>query len=685
MKGPNQLFTRSFSAGTLKSFGLNESMINSPGEYTLEIDFMGDNKVNSTINKTFYVANAEIMFNQENYDVDEEIQISFSIEIPNGLTIESGVFFFGDNNQQLIGGSTTSINKQYLHSYEDSGNYIPKLQIILDTEDSLSELFEIEGNQISVETSEDTTSPDIDLIYPSHNSIIYQTDITFEFEATDSVKMENCTFRLYNDSNDDELDNVEAFWDDFGNGETLEYKVVDFDDGDYLWEVECYDNSSNSDYDFNSFKIRLDNSSFSSSGGPSSSEGYTDYELKEELEEVLDKVNDFLENFGSLEIDEKEFLEDLGISEDIPFYKKRLIQIDQYFKENYKYVDSDALREQKDREYAEEFENIKNNVPKEFEILDSYEYVKNSVEIDLVEVVEDYMESTNTQISKGFAKKLAALNSKLQQEISVEADLKEIKIVYENRTEEFVLVKKKVDIKDTSYDQILEIIPKEIAESADEVYFLVDNQVIKEDPIFEILEEDLTDKGEIIYYLKKSLDLKDFTKTETILFEEAFKETKVGVTGFFAGGFITDTSPVLFAIILLLVVVLIILFLFVFRGSKRVSWKKEPNVVKCFELVRQAKVYLKEKDVERARENYRKLKEIYPVLPPKPKDYFYKEIKEISQRIDRVDIFGLVKEYEESRRGFNKEDCLRIYGEIKKVYERLPMKDRQKIYERISK
>jgi hypothetical protein len=126
-------------------------------------------------------------------------------------------------------------------------------------------------------------------------------------------------------------------------------------------------------------------------------------------------------------------------------------------------------------------------------------------------------------------------------------------------------------------------------------------------------------------------------------------------------------------------------FLFVFRKRRVQKWKKEPNVVKCFELLRKSHLYLKERDLERARESYRELKRIYPVLPPKPKEFFYEKIKELSVEIDKRDIFALVKEYEDARKHWNKDDCLRIYKDIKKVYERLPIKYRQKIYERINR
>jgi uncharacterized membrane protein len=178
------------------------------------------------------------------------------------------------------------------------------------------------------------------------------------------------------------------------------------------------------------------------------------------------------------------------------------------------------------------------------------------------------------------------------------------------------------------------------------------------------------------------LDIKKLSKTETILFEEGFKEKEVKVTGFFITN-ITGNNPIYLALAILLFFCLIFLIVFIFETLKKQRWKKSQNVAKVYGLINQINGALNEKDIERAREGYHELKRVYPVLPKILKNIFIKKISEILIEIDKRDIFGLVKEYEEAKRHWNKEDCLRIYQEIKKVYERLPEKYRKKIYERV--
>jgi hypothetical protein len=51
--------------------------------------------------------------------------------------------------------------------------------------------------------------------------------------------------------------------------------------------------------------------------------------------------------------------------------------------------------------------------------------------------------------------------------------------------------------------------------------------------------------------------------------------------------------------------------------------------------------------------------------------------------IDKRDIFNLVREYEEAKRNFLREDSMRLYSEIQRVYMRLPKKYREIVYRKV--
>jgi hypothetical protein len=222
-------------------------------------------------------------------------------------------------------------------------------------------------------------------------------------------------------------------------------------------------------------------------------------------------------------------------------------------------------------------------------------------------------------------------------------------------------------------------VPKELSKNTEGITFLNKNKIVEEDSLFEINYGDL-EKEEIVYYFLSPVKLKDIEATETLLFEDDLKKFEAGLTGFFVLELITEDFTLYAIVAFILLLALLFIIPFVIKKFRIIGWKREPNVVKVFNLIDEINKLLKEKEIEKAREKYYKIKEIYPVLPQKTKGYFYQRIKEMLIRIDRKDIFNLVKEYQEAKRKWNKEDVMRLYEDIKKIYERLPEKDRKKVY-----
>lgn len=662
------------------SLMMNETLLNSAGNYALSVKFK-EPSPEYEILKNFSVASANITLNTTSIKEGQSIKAIVNVNSPlEKITLLS--IYYGDGGVDVyqVDASGNHV-KEFVHKYTKKGTYSIKLIGYIG-----STSFEIQKNGVTVTEASnplDDDAPNIQLIQPEDEKIFYTHIVNFTYKANDNVKIQNCTFKLYDEcasmnycsSSDSNLvfplnSQQKALANNYSvqNNKEVKIDLKDFEDGIYQWIVECYDNSSNYDWEIGFFEVKINNSSEIS---------IQNYTKKSEIEELKEQADDFLtENFN---LEEKEVLEDLNILNDTKYYKKRLLDIENFFKENYKYVSSQELREKKTEEYLEELELIKNRIPLSISINEKYEYVKNSIETDFEEIIQSYFDSTNTQISKSSLKKLVDVNRELQNQISVSTKVRDIGIEYNNGTQEIILVKKKIDLNDDAYTTLLEIIPKDIAESSEEVVFFIENRVIEEDPIFEIDYEDLENE-EIIYYLTDRVKLKEIEKTDTILFEENLNKIEGGVTGFFVFEFVSGDNTIYLIAAFILLIALLILIPFVFKKFKIIGWKKEPNVIKVINLIKDIDRALKEKDIESARERYYKIKEIYLVLPPKTKPYFYEKIKEILIRIDRKDIFGLVKEYQEAKRKWNKEDVLRLYEDIKKIYERLPEKDRKKVY-----
>ncbi|HEY9702285.1 MAG TPA: hypothetical protein V6C58_07550, partial [Allocoleopsis sp.] len=75
--------------------------------------------------------------------------------------------------------------------------------------------------------------------------------------------------------------------------------------------------------------------------------------------------------------------------------------------------------------------------------------------------------------------------------------------------------------------------------------------------------------------------------------------------------------------------------------------------------------------------------ELYTQLPAKGKNIMYKKIQKIQLEIDRKESIMLAKEFLTAVKGGRKEDSKLIYVKLKRIYPRIPQKDRDKIFDKI--
>lgn len=668
----------------LASIPMNETLLNSAGNYSLKVIF-NEPSPEYVISTNFSVASANIVLNTTSIKEGESVKITVIGESPLKKIILFSVGYGDGTQYNPPYTEVNQFNQILTKKYLNKGQYNINLTVIVD-----SMPITITKNGLIVTealSTKDNDEPEITLLNPDPKEVIYKDAVNFSYKASDNIKIQNCTFKLYencpsmtscstSESNlvfptNSQQRSIANNYSVQNNKEVL-IKLQDFEEGIYRWDVECYDNSSNYNWDSDFFQISLNETENSTN---------TEYEYDEEVNELKELADNFISLDFNLE--EKEVLDGLNILNNTKYYKKRLLDIQEFFQENYKYVANEALRERKTNEYLDELETIKNGIPLSISIKEDYEYIKNSVDSDFEGIIEEYFYSTNTQLSKSSLRKLEEINKQIQNEISVSVEAKQVEIEYQNGTQKIIFVKKKVSMESDSYERILEIIPKEIVEDKENIIFITENEPIGENNIFEIDYGNLKN-GEIIYYITEPVKLKELERTETILFEEDLTKIETSVTGFFVfSGFSADLT-IYIALAFILLIIFLALVPMVVKKFRMIAWKKEPNVVKVIHLIEETNRLLKEREIEKARENYYKVKEIYPVLPYKTRSYFYKKISEMLVKIDKKDIFGLVKEYQEAKKRWDKENIMRLYEDIKKIYKRLPEKDRKKVYDIIN-
>ncbi|MGD9276146.1 MAG: hypothetical protein PVJ67_03150 [Candidatus Pacearchaeota archaeon] len=636
------------------------SAIQNPGKYILKIKSTGNEKPTQITTKEFSVASAEINLEKEKIEIDEDAKITIKINSPDEKILFAKLEY-GDENYDYIAENQSNFIDTFTYSYLEEKIYNLKLTIYFD-----SQQFSI-TKQITVSDSDNTDNekPKITLIEPANNAKFTDQTINFKYNATDNTKLKNCTYDLNYYS-------CPSCWGSVDYSENKSFSsnageatihLHDFDVGNYTWVVTCYDNSSNSEWESRKFEII-----------PSGFEALT-YSEETEVEEAQSRLEDFLTKIDSQGPEVKEALKDLGVYNDLSkVYSGRIQAIKIYFQTGYKTISPDK-REEKNKEYLEELEEIKEKIPLDIEIIKANEYVKNSVSENLKEIIKQAILSTTPLIEKRSLNKLTENIFTIQNKFTASVTSKKLKIKYQNETREITLITKKIktDEEDATF---FEYTPKEFGK----IIFITKTKEL-ENNIFEINKENIED-NKIIYYIDDFVDIDEVKKTETILVLEVSEKNKNNITGFS----IIDLKPNNMFNYLIYIVFLIVLLYSAIKIKEKIDWKKlskKEEISKSLEFIKEAKEALKQNRLEAAKYSYYKIKEIYSKLSEKCKIKMQKEIIKIKIGIDKREIINLVKEYENLRRENQISEAKIIYSKIQRTYKTLPKKYQEKIYRRI--
>jgi len=660
------------------SFEFSGSDISTPGIYELNAT-TGDYGELVSVVESFVVGAGSIRFEDTSVELDDDVVIKLDID-SQGLSGNYRVYVDGSEIRNgLIEAGGVNI---------DIGDFVPGAI----GNYSLGVLGQINGSSYNfvgsnvltvsaVGENGDSDSPEVDLNYPAWDDVINSSTIEFRYDVEDDVDVANCSFELYNATKSssglyetDELifplgssDKSLAFEGTLDKKDNVRMKLIDFDEGDYVWEVRCYDSAGNSGWDFNYFRVDLGEANIVRSSSADS------YDREDEVSDLIDRVNEFLEKKGDFGPNERRILEIFGFGDDMNFYKKQLVQMDQDLKFNLKFME-EAKREVRVAEIYSEIDDIKEEIVLDVDILDSYEFSKSSVDVDVGDVLGDYFEAGDVSVKSGAFRGLVKFNEELQNDLGVKVEAWKLKFGGFDKDRVLVLVNKELDI-DRGFDgKILEVIPDDLKG----VVFVSDAKDIGSG-IWEIGGD-----GDVIYYFEDDIELEKIEKVESLLFSDEEVEGGFMITGFFvnAGEMVLDGS----SFFVLVGFLFMGYFGFLVFGKVRLeSWKKEPSVVKILDLLGKAKVLLKEKDVEGARGVYLKMNDAYRLLPGKCREFFYKEIGRVRLAIDKRDVLNLVKEYEAAKDEFRKEDAVALHERINEIYRKLPKKFQERVYRRLVK
>ncbi len=696
---------------SLNNNTLDYSLNLSNGAYNWDlICYDLNSSISNSTSGNFYIMVSyppTIYLSASNNSINEGDSVTFAINITSetNYTIYY-ILDYGDGNKYVSfpPETTDSLSVQLAHTYADAGNYTVNLSVYADYA-----VFERTLNvKVNSLVFNDTSAPEITLLDPEDEETIKIQDnnskIKFSYKASDNAKVDNCTFELYYYGNSvvgsltySETKNI--------TDDEVEIELTDFDEGDYSWSVICYDNSSNSNEVQGDFTVVYEIEENLSETSENNNTNATsipkeDAEKIDEIDSLISGINDFFVKEEKYSSKEKEAIEDMGLYDELKFYKKKLLQMKLDLEHNLDYVRDEDRREERREEILNEIEDIKRKIPYDLKVTDSYEYYKNSLEFNMQEVVDSYIKANEIVLDKGKLNELVKRNEELQEYISTSAKVKHLEIYYNfsndgsetNRIDKITLIAKEIKLKNSSVgvDSIIEVIPKDAAESADEVEFInKDVKILNPDPVFEIAFDNIED-NKIVYYIQGFIDMEDIEKTTTLSFKESFPENNGIISGLTGFALISDFSVAdsvnkigFYLSWIIAIAIIAVIGTVSYRKLKTEKLKKKREFREVFNIMADIESALKEKDIDAARKNYYSAKELYNNLPDEGKEIVYRKLKKLCLEIDKKDMGILIKEFSLAIREGRKEDALTIYKDIRKIYHRMPLRYKKIVYEKV--
>ncbi|MBR9705098.1 hypothetical protein GOV12_06815 [Candidatus Pacearchaeota archaeon] len=661
---------------------INKNNFSEPGIYNLTIssDYFEEPYI---LNKNINFAKINFTKNKNNSIINESVE--FKLKIDSGLQVSCYKINYKDNLFKEVCPNSKNIDETITHDYNSIGDYSPSIEISIDSRNFLYTL-----NPIHVTNPYDSTKPTIYLAEPNDDKIVRNSTVIFKYRAIDNINITNCTFSLYNAIGSD--------WAySFGEADLVTRQInttikedqydritlTSLGEKNYFWEVSCYDNSSNNRKEEHFLTINLSapvTILTSTSTTENNTESDLTYNEKKDLDIANYLLNSFFTKQDSFTLDQKQALDDLGLSIDLDFYVKRLNQIDQDLGFNLKYIKDETLRENRRLEIIEELKNITENIPTSIEIINQNEFVKNSLTSDIKKIIESYQNSNENYPNKKEIKKIEELIIKNQNNIETSTKIKQIRIEYNKSVRELTLISKEIKIKNSSEDTIFEIFPEKIIQN-NKIIFIDKAKQIKDSNIFLIELEEIED-NKLVYYIEGIIDIKELENIDTLLYQNSIDET-IKITGFSVLDFKVSNWSYIISFTFLGIFILY-LVLNLFSSSKIKKLRKKENVKELFSLIKKSKKNLKEKELDKAKEKYHKIKNLYTKVSKECKKHCIKDINIIQKRIDKKDIYRLVKEFELAKKEKRSQDKNLVYNKIRETYKRLDKKDRIKINKRLS-
>lgn len=569
-----------------------------------------------------YTQKISVIDSQEN---SAEKTISIKVEIPYYLQIT----LIDEETNQTIEDAAIEINSK--NWYTDTSGYVKITttkgthEITIKADDYKREIRDVTVNddttiEIKLTPLKSNEETEIEIISPVENE---KTNIETTFKAKINTNTEN-TCEIYIKEEENTWSRLLKTQKITKNTEMTHTEILE-PNKEFKWSIQCKSINKNTLSEEISFTT--------------SSETTTQILNSDAVQDtgrIRTNIETALENLNSYDITQKQIAETLKIETTIKTalrdYERILRDINNI---QFRTDLSDEDKQTKKDEYNQRLQKIIEETPLEIKVDHDEEIVKYPKKEEIIQVITEYAqaESKTGTIDNEFLQKL-------QNQMLTKTRISHVEITYiSGETEKITLINKKITYESENSEEepnefvLIEYIPKELENNANNMVFLQDYTIVKQDPIIKFNHPD-----SISYYFKTYKDLDLSKETKTIAYSDSiYKKKRNLLTGNAILSNLDLASPAM--LIILLILIIMSYLAYAYELPQKVSNKfKKNNEQKTIEkiklLITEINEYLNNKDFQKANLTYKEIRLTYENADIEIKQKTYQAIQTILNNIN---------------------------------------------------
>jgi hypothetical protein len=455
-----------------------------------------------------------------------------------------------------------------------------------------------------------------------------------------------------------------------------------FSDGKmYSWKVQCDTNSRTYSSNVLQFKaVGTDDSNVETSI-TILEDGYNQVI---DAGEIRRRIDTAMTNLEALDMESKKDADALQFSASVDLalrdYERAMRDINNI---QYRRDLSASEQEAKKIEYYDIIKSLEEKTPIDMKNLGYQTFISYPSKEDLVNISKQYQNDENI-IGKINELELSGR----QNGIIVTTRISTVEITFINGKKKTVtLIDKSIKLSDNSTNTfIIESIPKEFAQSSDELTVLSEFKVINKDPVLKFEKQE-----NITYYVEGERNLDIGRKINTVLLSDSFFSARNSITGDVTFSSIELTSPTSLIIIIVIISCSYLIYAFDLFGllfAKSKKKRDEKNINKILGLIRDARMFLQEGRISNADLTFKEIKLIYEGSSEEVMVEVYSEAMILLEMIDAAQTELLIHSADkyswENISNEDKESLLNSRKMLKEAYNLLSDSLKQKYENKIN-